>query len=63
MATKIAKIIFAVVGLLFVIAGLLPMLRGQSMNTSALSTAAVLFLLALFLRARRPPASSPGPGA
>ena len=63
MATKIAKVILAVVGLLFLIAGILPIINGQPVNTGSLSTAAVLLLLALVLRPRRPRASTPGPGA
>jgi len=62
-ATKIIRVILALGGLLVAIAGLLPLLRGESMNTSALSKAAVLFLFALVLRPRRPPASPSGPGA
>jgi len=60
MATKIAKVIFALVGLLAVVVGLAPILRGQAINTGALSTAAVFFLLALAVRPRRPPAPPPG---
>ena len=63
MATKVAKVIFAILGLLFAVAGLLPTLRGQAMNTRALSTAVVWFLLAVVLRPRRPRASPSGPGA
>lgn len=63
MATKITKIIFGLLGLVIAIAVLLPALRGQPVNTSALSTAAVLLLLALVLRPRRPPTSPTKPGA
>jgi hypothetical protein len=58
-ATKVAKIIFACIGLLFLIAGLLPALHGQPPNTSSLSEAAVFFTLSLALRPRRQP---PPPG-
>ena len=63
MATKVAKIVFGLLGLLFVVTALLPVLSGQPVNTRSLSTAAVLLLLALVLRHRRPPASTPGPDA
>ncbi len=53
--TKVAKIIFGIVGLLFLIAGLLPALRGESLNNGFLGTATVFFLLALGLRPRRKP--------
>ena len=62
MATKVAKVIFAFVGLLFLIAGLLPAMRGQPLNTSSLSGAVVFFSLALALRPRRQP-PPPGRGA
>ena len=55
MATKIAKVILALVGLLFLIAGVLPYLRGQSLNTSSLSVAVAFFVLALGLPPRRQP--------
>jgi len=61
-ATKVAKVLLAFVGLLFLVAGLLPVVRGEPANTSSLSTAALFLVLALALRPRRqqPP---PGPGA
>ena len=63
MVTKIARVIFALLGLLCLVFGLLPTFRGQSMNTQVLSTGAVLLLLALGLRPRKPRASPPGPAA
>jgi hypothetical protein len=62
-ATSIIRAILALGGLFVAIAGLLPLFRGESMNTSALSKAAVLFFLALVLRPRPPRASPSGPGA
>jgi hypothetical protein len=62
-ATKIAKVLFAVVGLLLLIAGLLPALGGQEVNTTSLSTAVVFLILAVALRPRRPPVPPSGPGA
>jgi hypothetical protein len=62
MATKVAKVIFGLCGVLLLSAALLPALRGQPVNTGSLSTAGIFFVLALALRPRRrqPP---PGPGA
>lgn len=63
MVTKIARVIFALLGVLCVVLGLVPKVRGQEMNTQALSTGVVFFLLALGLRPRKPGASPPGPAA
>jgi len=63
MVTKIAKGIFAVGGLLLMVAGILPALQGQPLNTRSLTFATVFLLLALGLRPRRPPASPSGPDA
>jgi len=62
-ATRIAKVLFAVVGILLLIAGLLPALGGKDVNTTSLSTAVVFFVLTVALRPRRPPATPSGPGA
>lgn len=59
MATKVAKIIFGLLGLVLVVAALVPALGGEPVNTKTLSAAAVPLLLALLLRPRRPPASPP----
>jgi len=63
MATKIVKFLFAVAGLIFLVVGILPVLRGQELNASALSTAAVSLVLSLALRQRRKPIAQSGPGA
>ena len=59
MATTVAKTLFMVAAVLFLIAGLLPTLRGQPLNTNSLSGAVVFLVLAVALRPRRkqpPPA-------
>jgi heme A synthase len=63
MATKIAKIVFGLLGLLFVVVALVPALRGEPIDTGTLTTAVVLLLLALVLRPRRPSGPPPEPGA
>ena len=63
MATKIAKIVFGFLGLLFVVVALLPALRDEPIDTRTLTTAVVLLLLALVLRPRRPSGPPPEPGA
>jgi len=61
-ATKIAKVLFIVAGLLFVVAAIVPTFRGGSVETGRLGFAVTFFLLALALRPRRaaPPPSGPG---
>ena len=61
-ATKVVKVLFFVAGLLFLVGGLVPALKGHEINTSSLSTAVVFLLLAVGLKARRPPTASPPPG-
>ncbi len=60
---NVAQLVFAVIGLLFVIAALLPALGGHPVKTGLLGTAVVLFLLALGVKPRRPSAPPSGPGA
>jgi hypothetical protein len=62
-ATKLAKIIFVLVGLLFAIAAVLPALQGGEVQTSRLSFTVVFLVLALAIRPRRKPTPPPGPGA
>ena len=61
--TNVGAIIFRVVGLLLLIAALVPILRGDSVNTGLLSGAVVVFLLSLGVRPRRRPTPPEGPGA
>ena len=63
MATKIAKVLFLVAGVLFGVAAIVPELRGGEVQTSRLSIAVVFLILALAVRPRRTPTPPGGPGA
>jgi len=54
--------LFVIAGLLFLIAGLVPALKGNEINTSSLGAAVVFLVLAVALKPRRPPTSSPPGG-
>ena len=58
-----APVLFGLTAALSLIAALLPLFRGRSVNAVYLGGAVVFFIIALAVRRGRPPASPPGPGA
>ena len=62
-AKNFGFVLFAITAALSLIAALLPMLRGRSVNAVFLGAAVVFFIITLAARRRRPSASPPGPGA
>lgn len=62
-AKNVGFLLFAIAAALSLLAALVPVFRGRSVNAVSLGAAVVFFIIALAARRGRPPAPPPGPGA